>query len=271
MIRIKDPTVKLNTRTVVALGCFDGVHLGHAKVIGEAVRIARELGCSSAVWCFSEPPKNAYLKDPVKLICDPVQKSAHIRKLGADILIEPDFTREISRITARDFAEKLLFECAGAVCLVCGRNYSFGAGGLGNTELLGEICRELCIELSVVDDVMLDGVNVSSTLVRDAVSNGQCIYASKLLGRRFAMGFEHRDDGMPYAVGKTCFKADSRYLCPCAGEYEAEVSCSGNKKRCAARVSDGLDGREITLDIEVPYGGRVTVEFCSNKRPQKKA
>ena len=62
---IRDPAEKLNIKAVVALGCFDGVHIAHACVIGEAARIARERGLVSAVWSFREPPKNAFSKEKV--------------------------------------------------------------------------------------------------------------------------------------------------------------------------------------------------------------
>jgi len=193
MRTIKDPYTKLNTETVVALGCFDGVHIAHARVIGEAVRIARERGCAAAVWCFSEPPKNFYLKEPVPLICNGEEKARLIRTLGADILITPDFDRDISALTPEVFVKKLLCECAGAVHLVCGKNYTFGAGGHGDVSLMRRICEESSVGLSVIDDVTLDGACVSSSLVREAVQSGQCVYASKLLGRGFSVIFDSVD------------------------------------------------------------------------------
>ncbi len=262
---IKDPAQKLNIKTVVALGCFDGVHTAHAKVISEAVRIAREKGLCSVIWCFSEPPKNAYLKEPVPLICDGAEKARLIRILGADVLIEPDFTREISRISPEDFVKSMLFENAGAVHLVCGRDYTFGAGGVGDTLLLSKLCRELGMELSVVDDVRVDGVNVSSTLVRDAVSNGQCIYAAKLLGRNFSLCFDEDEDNEPLSCGRSLFSIDKKQLCPCESDYGVEVYCGGYKKKCIAKITYAEQGRMLTLDTHIDISGRVRIEFYTNK------
>ncbi len=261
---IKDPREKLNTKTVVALGCFDGVHMGHARVIGEAVRIARELEVASAVWCFSEPPKNFYLKEPVALICDSTEKARLIRMLGTDILTEPDFTREISLISARDFVSELLCKCSGAIHLVCGGNYTFGAGCEGNVKLLGELCRELSVGLSVVGDVSVDGVNVSSTLVRDAVSNGQCVYAKRLLGRNFSLCFDASEEDEDILwKGSSVFKVNKKYLYPRAGDYELEVCYGGYKKKCNGRIIECDGEAKLVLDRHVDRSDRVRVEFST--------
>lgn len=267
---IKDPYTKLNSDSVVALGCFDGVHAGHASVIGEAVRIARERGCLAAVWCFSEPPKNFYLKVPVPLICGAEEKARLVRTLGADVLITPDFDSVISAVTAEDFVKELLCECAGAVHLVCGRDYTFGAGGSGNTVELRRICDELSVGLSVIEDVTVEGAGVSSSLVREAVSSGQCVYAAKLLGRDFSMVFSNEES----LDGEDCRRLflPAKYLSVPSGKYNVSVSYSGYRKKCAATVEKTDEGTFVTLDTPIACGGRVRVTFSDNRisEPRKR-
>ena len=211
----RDPYTKLNIPTVVALGCFDGVHAAHAAVIREAVRIARERGITPALWCFSEPPKNAYLASPVPLICNERDKAGYIESLGIEIMVTPDFTPSISSVTARDFIRVLLCEYAGAVCLVCGRNYTFGSGGKGDTRMLESLCDEMGISLCVLDDVLSDGEKVSSTLIREAIGEGKCTLAARLLGRTFSVSAKRTDNGV-YTVPK-------KYLAPTDGRYAVRI------------------------------------------------
>ena len=262
---IRDPAEKLNIKAVVALGCFDGVHIAHACVIGEAVRIARERGLVSAVWSFREPPKNAFSKEKVPLICDSTEKARLIQALGADILTEPYFTPEIAGMSARDFVKKLLVDCSGAVHLVCGRSYTFGAYAKGNADTLGELCREFGLGLSIVDAVKLDGVCVSSSLVRDAVTEGQCVYASSLLGRNFAMCFDGADNESMHNIDGTAFRINEKYLCVPAGEYGVTVHFDGHKRECAAYVRESGEGRVLLLNTHIDTTPRVRVEFCTDR------
>ncbi len=240
MRHIKDPYTKLNMPTAVALGCFDGVHTAHAAVINEAKRLATLHSLGIAVWCFSEPPRNFYLEKKIPLVCDESEKVRLIAELGADVLVCPDFSADIAGVSARDFVTHLLAECAGARYLVCGKNYTFGRGGEGDVILLAELCRELGITLSVIDDVCVDGVKVSSTMVRDAVETGDLDFACKLLGRRFSVTATARDDR------EGLFVSD-KYLCVRDGEYKVEASFDSQRVNLTATVSSELSGKRILL------------------------
>ena len=240
MRHIKDPYTKLNMPTAVALGCFDGVHTAHAAVINEAKRLARLHSLSLAVWCFSEPPRNFYLEKKIPLVCDESEKLRLIAELGAEVLVCPDFTAEISGVSARDFVTHLLYECAGARCLVCGKNYTFGRGGEGNVSLLAELCEELGITLSVIDDVCVDGVKVSSTMIREAVETGEIAFASKLLGRRFSVTAR-------VAADREGLFVSDKYLCVRDGEYKVEASFDSQRVNTTAVVSSERSGKRIVL------------------------
>ena len=247
----RDPYTKLNTPTVIALGCFDGVHTAHAAVIREAVTVAERLGATPCVWCFSEPPKNALAPVPVPLITTLGEKTALIAELGVEILVCPDFTREIARVSARDFVRGILSECAGAVHLVSGRNYSFGSGGEGDSSMLAELCAELGIGYTVVSDVRVDGVGVSSSEIRRAVTDGRCAFASRLLGRAFSVDFALREGE---------YTASARRLIPADGEYDARID--GELRR--VRITRRADGARLVADIPT-YTHVVRVEFPADR------
>ena len=100
----------LSARSVVALGCFDGVHIAHAKVISEARSKANELGAQCVVWTFNEPPKNYFLSSPVPLLTDRYQKEHAMEKLGVDILISLPFNKTVCEISAEDFFEEIIIK-----------------------------------------------------------------------------------------------------------------------------------------------------------------
>lgn len=251
----RDAYEKLNTRTVVALGCFDGVHIAHARVINEAVDIAGKCGAQAAVWCFAEPPKNAFLHAPVPLITGTEEKISLIKELGADILVMPDFTPRIAAVGAREFVTDILCSCAGAVHLVTGRNYSFGRGGEGNSAMLGELCRELGIGYTVVDDVSVDGIGVSSSEIRRAVSEGRLEYAARLLGRDFSLVFEKKN-------GR--YTARPKHLVPPDGEYRVRLCFDGEMRNAAVHIY--RSGRECLLKLEEDTAhSRLRVEFCCDR------
>lgn len=256
----RDPYEKLNIQSVVALGCFDGVHTAHAKVISSAIGIARARGCKALVWCFSEPPKNAYLPKPVPLITDVDEKARQIRRLGADLLVCPDFTKEIAGLSCEEFVSRLLCECAGAVHVVCGQNYTFGQGGHGNVDTLRALCEPLGIGVSVVEDVTLDGVKISSSLIREAIRSGGCLYAARLLGRDYCIPGSRCKDAS--------YTLSPKLLCVPEGKYGVRVSAGAKKTESTAIVTQEGDGYHIRLEGEYDVD-ECRIYFLTNRQKTK--
>ena len=259
----RDAYEKLNTPTTVALGCFDGVHIAHARVISEAVEEARKNGTRALVWCFAEPPKNTFLPTPVPLITGIEEKARLIEALGADILVCPDFTREIAGVSAREFVREILCSAAGAVHLVSGRNYSFGRGGEGNFALLSEICAELGIRYTVVEDISVDGVGVSSTEIRHAVSEGRLECAAKFLGRSFSLSLE-RDESAP-----DLYLTDKKHLTPPTGEYVCRYRNGIDTYELTALVTKEADRTTVALPTaKMNLPDRFMLDFVSRATPE---
>ncbi len=250
----RDCTEKLNTRTTVALGCFDGVHVAHAAVIAEAVAQARKNGTEALVFCFAEPPKNAFLPSPVPLITELEEKTALIAELGADILVCPDFTHGIARMDGREFVRDILLQNAGAVHLVSGRSYSFGRGGEGNPAMLAELCRELGIGYTIVEDVKVDGEEVSSSEIRRAVAQGRLGHARALLGRDFSLALERKDGEY------TC---SPRHLVPPDGEYPVRILHDNKNTQARAYIRTRNGICTMTFDTDTA-SEKVRIEFCSD-------
>lgn len=173
--------------TVVALGFFDGVHLGHRAVIEEARHRAAELSCDCAVFTFSQLPKEILSPGSVRMITDGEDRAEAIRSLGVDLLVSVPFDGSLKELSPTDFFRLILQEKLRARHLVCGYNYSFGAGGVGDAPLLRRLCHEAGIGLTVLSDVTVEGVSVSSSAIRQAVGEGKMAEVARLLGRPFSL------------------------------------------------------------------------------------
>ncbi len=272
-----------STPCVVALGCFDGVHIGHKKVIDEARRVADSLGCACAVWTFDEPPKNYFLSKAVPLITDKKQKHRLISELCVDKFISVPFTKETAKISAEDFFFEILKKRLRAVHIVCGFNYSFGEGGRGNVELLEKLCKETDTGLTVLSPVTVSGITVSSSAIRDALLAGNAELACKLLGRPYSLrtmviGGQHLATRLGFPTLNQEFP--SRGLVPKYGVYATRIHIANRKKAYYGITNVGIrptvGGTSVFAETNIfdfsenLYGKYVKIEFLHFIRSEQK-
>jgi len=187
MLTYNDLEYQRSTPCVVALGCFDGVHKAHTKVIEKAVEIARSYSLPSLVWSFSEPPRKFCEARSVPVLTDSVEKERLISLLGADILVSVEFDERIASVSAEEFFFDHLISRLHATHIVCGYNFTFGAGGKGNTALLERLCKENGIGFTAIESVEIDKIAVSSSEIRKLLSLGETEKAKELLGRYYSI------------------------------------------------------------------------------------
>ncbi|MBQ5786662.1 MAG: FAD synthetase family protein [Oscillospiraceae bacterium] len=169
--------------SVAALGTFDGVHIGHAQLIREAVRLAEDFSVPSAALTFDRHPLSLIRPEAVpKALTSPEEKRARLAALGLDALIEHPFTPEFAALSPDEFFS-LLYESLHPRALVVGFNYTFGRKGAGDAGLLSYLCREKGVLCRVMDPVCVDGRPVSSSRIRALIRDGNEAEAQALLGR----------------------------------------------------------------------------------------
>lgn len=265
--------------TVVALGCFDGVHLGHKAVIGEAVRIARERSLKSAVWTFEESPRNFFSPGVSPSITGYEEKRRLMRSLGVDIFVCIPFDAETGATSPEAFFEDVLINKLGAVHVVCGFNYSFGKGGTGNTELLRKLCKDRGIGFDSVPAIELDGEAVSSSRIRAALEAGDVEGSRRYLGHRFAIDTivingQRLARRLGFPTVNQVF--EPRILVPRRGVYVTRVTFDSRKFYGITNVgvrptvkSDMLCAETHIFGFEGDlYGKKVRVEFLHFLRPE---
>ena len=168
---------------VIALGFFDGVHLGHGALLRRTAEEAKARGCTPAVFTFDRPPKEVVTGIPCPLINSPEDRRDLIRRLYGieDILMVP-FDREMMSTPWDAFVTDILAERYHAVHLVAGHDHHFGHKNQGSPELLREKCAELGIGCDIIPKVEVAGITVSSTYIRKLVGLGQMERAAAFLG-----------------------------------------------------------------------------------------
>ncbi|MBR3053427.1 MAG: adenylyltransferase/cytidyltransferase family protein, partial [Firmicutes bacterium] len=168
MIVFKDiAEIKDTEPCAVALGTFDGVHLGHQKLIGAAVERAKELGIKAGVFTFSNHPRDLLPNaKPVKNILYSREKEEILAGLGVDYLFDVPFTREIMEMDPERYVSDLLVGRCSARVLACGTDHRFGYKAKGDPALLRELGEKLGFEALIVDKLEIEGNEVSSSLIR---------------------------------------------------------------------------------------------------------
>ncbi len=166
--------------SVVALGTFDGMHIGHRAVIRRAVSLAKEKGLVSVVYTFSNHPRSIFAEAPRPLMTAGERRHA-MEQMGIDRVDMVEFTRETAALSPEAFLEMLL-ERYDIKALVAGSDYTYGYKGAGTIETLKEAGKKFGFEVCEVTFVMLGGEKVSSTRIREALAEGNAHLAQEMLG-----------------------------------------------------------------------------------------
>ena len=269
------------SKCAVALGCFDGVHMGHMQVLNEMKTVARRLGLPTCVFAFDQPPKNFFVPDSVPVITSKQEKLKIFRSLDIDTALCIPFDEKMVSVTADAFVKDVLIDKLGAAHVVCGYNYAFGQNAKGSPSLIKEICEPLGVGVTVVGDFSKDGVTVSSSLIRTLVSNGQVEDAQKYLGRPYSITSTVVDgQHLARRLGFPTVNLlpDISRLIPRYGVYVTAISVDGQKEYGITNV-----GMRPTVDTKILcaethlfdfdgdlYGKELCVEFLHFIRGEKK-
>ena len=168
---------------VIALGFFDGVHLGHAALLRRTVEAAAQRGVTPAVFTFDRPPKEVVTGVPCPLINSAEDRRELVRRLyGIQEVIMVPFDREMMATPWDKFVTDILVGRYDAVHLVAGHDHHFGHKNQGSPELLLEKCAELGLGCDIIPKVEVGGITVSSTYIRRLVELGQISRANRFLG-----------------------------------------------------------------------------------------
>ncbi len=173
-------------QAVVTIGNFDGVHLGHRKIIERVIREAKRIGGPACVFTFRPHPQEVLRPGTqVKLLTLYDEKVKILEDLGVDVVVEEPFSQDFFTLTAREFFEKVIVRGFKAKSLFVGHDFAFGKKREGNLELLKVWCAEKGIDVTVLDPEESGGEIVSSTRIRGLLNEGKISEAAILMDRFF--------------------------------------------------------------------------------------
>ncbi len=272
------------TKRVLALGFFDGVHLGHAALLRRTRERAEALGAAPAVLTFDVHPDTLVHGAPVPLITSPEDRAELVRRLfGVEEILSLRFDRSLMELPWDRFLEWVQEEF-GAIHLVCGHDFTFGWKGEGNPALLRAKCAQLGLGADVIPKVTLDGETVSSTRIRELLLEGELERANRLLGHPHALTDTVRTG---YRLGRKLgaptinMRFGEGVLVPAHGVYAGRLRIEGESIDRWAVTNIGVrptvsDGQQVSVESYILdysgnlYGKRVRLEFREFLRPERK-
>jgi riboflavin kinase/FMN adenylyltransferase len=272
----------LDRPSVVTLGVFDGIHRGHAVVIGRAVRAARDHDALAVAVTFEPHPTVVLSPSNVPpLITTPERKADLIGALGVDVLAVMRFDRAFASWPAERFARRILADDLRAIRVVVGENFTFGHRALGTPAVLTELGGRLGFGADAVPLVELRGRTISSSSIRDAVAAGELAWPSEALGRPFAVDGRivagaGRGAGMGYPTAN--LDVASGMLLPGRGIYAGRLRLGRRSYGAAISVGtnptfgvEPLHVEAFLLDFDGDLRGRdVSVEFVERLRDEER-
>lgn len=269
--------------TWLTIGSFDGIHLGHQKLIRELNKSAHSVKQKSVVLTFHPHPSEVLRgRKGAFYLTTIAEKIEILERLGTDIIITHPFTYELSRSSARDFISYLL-DHLGFVQLWVGYDFALGKGREGNVDYLTQLGQELNYSVCIVDPVSAGGQTISSSTIRNYLLEGNVEDASRLLGRPYRVEGEvvHGDGrGKSIGIPTANLNTEEQKLIPGAGVYACRVVINGKTWPAAVNIGtrptfENTDHQSHVEAHILDYSGdlytqRIAIEFIARLRGEER-
>ncbi len=278
---IKETTDFQLKNSVVTLGKFDGLHIGHQMLLDHVLEL-KQKGYQSVMFTFSLHPYNLFSEREIKLIYTCEEKYYHLKQMGFDVLITYPFTKETASLTPESFIEQILVKQLDAKVIVVGADFCFGKNRQGNVEMLKRYAKEYGYEVYAYDKLTYNNEIVSSTRVRDELEKGDMEIVETLLGRPFSVRGEvihGRRLGRTFGMPTINIQPPEEKLLPPNGVYGSTmiidgvkhygVTNIGYKPTVGAELRPGVETYILNYEGNL-YGKTVEVKLHQYLRPEMK-
>ncbi|WP_294156375.1 bifunctional riboflavin kinase/FAD synthetase [uncultured Clostridium sp.] len=280
---IKDTDLKdiQTSDNYIALGSFDGLHLGHLSLIHKVHEEAQKNGGKSIVYTFKNHPRAVLKKDNVpRLLMNNDEKADILQECGIDMLYFQEFDSDFMKMTPNEFIEFLIkkFHAKG---LVVGFNYKFGYKNMGDTKLLQELAGEYDFKLFVMEPCIYEGEVISSTRIRKAIEDGEVQKACEMLSHPLRLSgkvIHGRKIGRTIGFPTANLNYDKNYVLPAIGVYYTNVKVNNIIYKGITSVGNNptVDGKSLTIETYILdfdqdiYEKNIEVFFIKKIRNEKK-
>lgn len=270
----------MKEKQILALGFFDGVHMGHAALLAECRRLAAETGCVSGAVTFSNHPQVQVNGTAPGLINTLRDREMLLRHFGIDNVIVLPFDRKMRSMHYLDFF-RMLLETHSAAGFVCGEDFRFGNRGEGNAEKLAKACAEAGVPCIVVPQQKLDGRTVSSTLIRSFIETGHMSQAVRYLGHPHILSgkvVHGHQLGRKLGIPTANLMLPKELVVPKFGVYACIAVVDGIRYPAVTNIGTRPTVAGIGITVEpwiLDYQGdlyehEITLEFYCFLRPEQK-
>ena len=272
---------ELKRETAVAIGKFDGVHLGHRRLLDEILDKKKD-GLDACVFTFDPTPAVLFGTSDGKELTAKEEKRKFFEMMGVDVLIEFPLNSDTAAIPPQEFVRQILCNQMNASFLAAGKDLSFGAGGTGNAFLLQKMSSELGFDVKLIEKVTIDGMEVSSTYIRKLIENGRMEEAERFLGMPYSVtGQVVHGNRIGRTLGFPTVNLlwPETKLLPPKGVYLSEVLWQGKLYRsisnigCKPTVANekimGVESYLYDFEKEI-YGDAIEVRLHKFTRPEQK-
>lgn len=272
----------MTKQKVMALGFFDGIHVGHAALINKIKQRAEETGAEPAVLTFDVHPDNLVFKKSVPLINSAEDRENILsRCFGIDDVVVIHFNQRVMHMDWRDFIDELIDEM-NLRWIVVGHDFCFGYKGLGTAEKLKAYCAERGVGCDIIPAVCRDGVVVSSTLIRQLIESGEMEKANEYLGHPHTLTDVIRTGyhlGTKMGTPTINMSFPQGVIIPRHGVYAAKAYIDGQEYMSVTNVgirptvsdSGNVNVESFLLDFRGNlYGHRARIDFYKFLRPERK-
>ena len=265
---------------VIALGYFDSVHVGHRKVIEKGVNLSKQLNCKPVVFTFDGNLRSAIGKGDKKFVYTTSERKTIFQEMGVCDVFYAPVTKEFLGLSHGEFLQYVnqVFNVKG---YVCGKDFRFGKGGEGNVDYLSEYAKSKGQRLEIADILMVGEKKVSTSLIKEILSNGDVASANKLLGKNYFITgnvFEDRKVGSKIGFPTVNIKIDKDKQCLKNGVYHGAILISGEWKKVVINYGarPTFDNAEVLTETYLDgfngdlYGKKLKVEFIRYLRDIQK-
>lgn len=273
---------KQNKPCCAALGFFDGVHIGHTRLLLSMKEYAAENGFLSAVFTFSSSPAAALGKTAeIRSLMTLESKLAQLEAMDIDMCFAVDFMK-YREVTAEDFVNDILLDTLNVRAAFCGYNYRFGKFAAGSCALLDDICKERGAKVYVTAPVCRKGDTVSSTRIRDLIELGKMHRANTLLGRPFFIEgrvLHGQQNGRTVGIPTVNQSIPEQFVKPRFGVYASFCVIDGKRFRAVTNIGTRptVSGTNINCETHILddingdlYGKNVRTELLWFERDERK-
>lgn len=259
-------------KTAIALGNFDGIHIGHQKLIKTMVAKSKELGLKSSLLLFKSHTKAVIDNSKPQMITNNDQKFQIAEELGVDIIYLIDFDEKLMNLSAEEFVKNIIIDKMNGKLVAVGFDYKFGHKASGDSNYLSELGKKYDFDVIILNPVYENEKIISSSAIRELITSGKMIEVSKILGRPYSIlgkVVSGKNRGNKLGFPTANIEPTHSYTIPKSGVYMTNTIIDNKKYLSATNIGYNPTFNEDILKVETHildfsgniYGEMIKIEF----------